>query len=267
MGKIGRNAPCPCGSGKKFKRCHGKDGATTFFLSEQIKDVLGVQQAKEATRIKQQGLGRPIVSTEFQGHRFVAVKDKLHYSKKWKFFTDFLADYIRLTLGGDWGNAELKKPFEDRHPLMQWYDGYCRYQEQTIKTPGEVHSADIIGVVACYLGVAYALYLLDHNAALQTRLINRLKNPSNFQGAYYELIVASILIRAGFTLTLEDETDPAAKHCEFAAVSKTTGKRYWVEAKMRAIDGVLGDRQSATRSSNSVAPISVVNVSFRSSSA
>ena len=22
--KIGRNAPCPCGSGKKYKQCHGK---------------------------------------------------------------------------------------------------------------------------------------------------------------------------------------------------------------------------------------------------
>ena len=22
--KIGRNDPCPCGSGKKFKKCHGK---------------------------------------------------------------------------------------------------------------------------------------------------------------------------------------------------------------------------------------------------
>ena len=26
-GKIGRNDPCPCGSGKKFKHCHGKPGA------------------------------------------------------------------------------------------------------------------------------------------------------------------------------------------------------------------------------------------------
>ena len=25
--KIGRNAPCPCGSGKKYKYCHGKDSA------------------------------------------------------------------------------------------------------------------------------------------------------------------------------------------------------------------------------------------------
>ncbi|WP_411910557.1 SEC-C metal-binding domain-containing protein [Paucibacter sp. DJ1R-11] len=23
-GHVGRNDPCPCGSGKKFKSCHGK---------------------------------------------------------------------------------------------------------------------------------------------------------------------------------------------------------------------------------------------------
>jgi preprotein translocase subunit SecA len=23
--KIGRNDPCPCGSGKKYKKCHGQD--------------------------------------------------------------------------------------------------------------------------------------------------------------------------------------------------------------------------------------------------
>jgi preprotein translocase subunit SecA len=22
--KVGRNDPCPCGSGRKYKRCHGK---------------------------------------------------------------------------------------------------------------------------------------------------------------------------------------------------------------------------------------------------
>jgi preprotein translocase subunit SecA len=30
--KVGRNDPCPCGSGKKYKKCHGKDeegGGTT----------------------------------------------------------------------------------------------------------------------------------------------------------------------------------------------------------------------------------------------
>jgi preprotein translocase subunit SecA len=24
VGQVGRNEPCPCGSGKKYKHCHGK---------------------------------------------------------------------------------------------------------------------------------------------------------------------------------------------------------------------------------------------------
>jgi len=27
VAKIGRNEPCPCGSGKKYKDCHEKDGS------------------------------------------------------------------------------------------------------------------------------------------------------------------------------------------------------------------------------------------------
>ena len=25
--RVGRNEPCPCGSGKKYKQCHGRGGA------------------------------------------------------------------------------------------------------------------------------------------------------------------------------------------------------------------------------------------------
>jgi preprotein translocase subunit SecA len=27
VAKVGRNEPCPCGSGKKYKACHGRAGA------------------------------------------------------------------------------------------------------------------------------------------------------------------------------------------------------------------------------------------------
>ncbi len=27
VSKVGRNAPCPCGSGKKYKQCHGAQAA------------------------------------------------------------------------------------------------------------------------------------------------------------------------------------------------------------------------------------------------
>ena len=32
--KVGRNDPCPCGSGKKYKKCHGaKPGSNAFEAS------------------------------------------------------------------------------------------------------------------------------------------------------------------------------------------------------------------------------------------
>ena len=101
-------------------------------------------------------------------------------------------------------------------------------------------AAAVTGIVACYLGLAYNLYLLAHNVELQKKLIDRLKVPNQFQGAYYELIVANLLIRAGFELELEDEADGTSKHCEFSARSRRTGKKYWVEAKMRSVVGHFG---------------------------
>jgi hypothetical protein len=239
MAKIGRNEPCHCGSGLKYKKCHGAPSAAAAppFSAQNIIDT---HRAAETIRETQQGLGRPIVGFKVDDHQVVAVGNKIFFSKAWKTFPDFLADYIKQKLGSDWGNAEIAKPLELRNPVMQWYDAYCRYQAQTIKKPGEVTNAQVTGIVACYLGLAYSLYLLDHNVEIQDRLIARLKDPGNFQGAFYELFVANVLIRACFQLTLEDETDGAAKHCEFAAVSRRTGKKYWVEAKMRAVAGVLG---------------------------
>jgi hypothetical protein len=173
-------------------------------------------------------------------HQFVAVGNKLYHSPIWKTFPDFLADYIKNILDSTWGNSELAKPFAERHTVIQWYDAFCRYQQATIKTPGAATESVVTGVVACYLGLAYGLYLLAHNVELQERLIARLKVPDQFQGAYYEVIVASILIRAGFELALEDETDGTTKHCEYSARSRRTGKKFWVEAKMRSVAGLLG---------------------------
>ncbi len=200
--------------------------------------------AHERIRQTQQGLGRPIISIRLKDQQMVAVGSTVYYSAKWKTFPDFLSHYITVKLTPEWGNAEIAKPLEERHPIMQWYDAFCRYQAATIPVPGEVSEAETTGVVACYLGLAYSLYLMDHNVELQDRLIRRLKDPGNFQGAYYETIIANVLVRAGFELTLEEESDPSRKHCEFAAVSKQTRRKYSVEAKMRAVVGLLGRTES-----------------------
>ena len=145
----------------------------------------------------------------------VAVANNMFWSKDWKTFPDFLNTYIKKALGSEWGNEEIKKPLAERHTILQWYDAYTRYQQQVIKEKEQITSSPITGIVACYLGLAYSLYLIAHNVELQARLVRRLIDPAQFQGAYYELIVANTLIRAGFNLELEDEADGKSKHCEF----------------------------------------------------
>jgi hypothetical protein len=190
--------------------------------------------AHQVQRERQQGLGRPIVSTEAFGYRLVAVKNRLLHSQKWRTFHDFLCDYIKVAIGVDWGNAELAKPLNQRHPILVWYHHLCLYQQTFIKEPGEVYSAPMTGAVAAYMQLAYDLYALDHNAELQEKLIGRLKDRDNFAGARYEVYVAATLIRAGFDLEFENEDDRSSSHCEFVATHKRTGKRFSVEAKHRA---------------------------------
>ena len=105
------------------------------------------------------------------------------------------------------------KDWEERHPILRWYHDFCLWQQKGENRPDGTFSGISTGIVYCYLGLAYGLYLLSHNVELQSRLIKRLKDARNFQGAYYEIIVASCLIRAGFELALEDETDESEKHC------------------------------------------------------
>ena len=241
--KIGRNKTCPCGSGKKYKHCHGWSGPSPFgspVLADALRHSFEKHEAQERVRQAQQGHGKPIISTKANEHQVVAVGNQLHFSKSWKTFIDFLGHYMKLKFTAEWGNAEIAKPLEERHTLMQWYNAVCRVQAKSIKKPGEPASMEMIGDLACYYGLAYALYQIEHNVELQNRMIVRLKDRSNFQGAYYELMIARVLIAAGFELTLEDEVDRGSQHCEFAAVSKASGQKFWIEAKMRSVAGLLG---------------------------
>jgi hypothetical protein len=233
MAKIGRNHACPCGSGKKYKRCHGAN-AVPRNSSGNLGDAIVRMEAKQIQRVRQQGLGKPIISAEAFGRRFVAVNNRLLHSKTWRTFHDFLGAYIRTVIGSEWGNAELLKPLAERHPILVWYHHVCNHQRQFVTVPGQVHSAPATGAVSAYLQLAYDLYALEHNAGLQRKLIERLRNRENFYGARYEVFVAAMLIRAGFDLEFEDEDDRASSHCEFTATFPKTGKRFSVEAKQRS---------------------------------
>lgn len=242
MAKQQRNGPCSCGSGRKFKRCcYGKLGQRA--MPPHMAIVLQELEAQERIRERQQGKGKPIIAVKDGDRQIVAVNNRLISGMGWKTFADFLQYYIKDRLGFEWGQAEIGKPLNERHIIMQWYDAKCRYQKRVMNGAGEVQSAPMTGVLACYFGLAYSLYLMDHNADLQAKMIARLKNPDQFQGAFFEMLVASALIRAGYELVLEDEDSRKTRHCEFAAIKRDNGKRYTVEAKSRTVAGFLGSKQ------------------------
>ena len=107
--KTERNAPCPCGSGKKYKKCcflRGNPAVPATPLPREVQTALQAQMQAEQIRRERFGEVRPVIHADFQGHRFVAVGNELHYSKDWKTFPDFLQGYIASVLGTDWGNTE-----------------------------------------------------------------------------------------------------------------------------------------------------------------
>jgi len=141
--QVGRNDPCPCGSGKKFKKCHGAPAAPSFTvregpLPEGVRKSIEQHKAAEMQRQQQQGLGKPIISETLKGYRVVAVGSRLYYSNRWKTFHDFLDHYVKTLLGPDWGTSELKKAQTERHPLLVWYETAVRYMNQFVKEPGTV---------------------------------------------------------------------------------------------------------------------------------
>lgn len=258
--KIGRNAPCPCGSGLKYKKCHGGDQSSHISksgtvdqklfenLPPHIQRQIIEQETKKKRRKAQYGEVRDTISVDFKEHKFVAVGNQLHYSKTWKTFHDFLFDYIKNCLGSDWGNSELQKDFQKKHPILQWYKLLCDFQKKHITKKGEIYSADCTGVVGAYLSLAYDLYVLRHHSLLQKHLVQRLKDKKQFQGTRYEIFVTASFIKAGFDIEFEDESDRTKSHCEFEATHKFSGKKYSVEAKSRHRLGYLG--QNGTPKNN-----------------
>lgn len=223
--------------GKKSPASSGWDPVRDSLPDEVIKEW---NRAREAEKIRQRlGLPRPIVSSKFQGQRVVAV-GPFSYFGDWKTFPDFLMYYIRSILGNDWGAKELKKPFEEMHPIMQWFVEMCRFQKKQTPNKDGMYGAVPNGATVAYLFLSYDLYLLAHNAEIQSELVRRLRIKEQFQGARYELFAAATCIRAGFDLQFEDETDRSKRHVEFIGTHRPTGQKISVEAKSRHREGVLG---------------------------
>lgn len=189
-------------------------------------------EAQEYRRRLAQGLGRPIISFEKDGSRYIQVGNQLQCSPNWKTFPDFLFDYIKQLFTSDWGNSELKKTDENAHPLIIWFRKLGHWQREIEKNAkSDIYMYQPIGAARAYLGLAYDLYLCAHNATIQEKLMSRLRNKNQFEGAAYEAFVVGTFIKAGYSIEFEDEQDESRSHCEFTATHLVTGRNFSVEAK------------------------------------
>jgi hypothetical protein len=202
--------------------------------------VFEEKQRKEQERVARFGQIRPQISTVWQGQRMVTVRSRIYHSDRWKFFPDFLRDYVPEVLGIDWCKAEAAKPETERHPIITWRAQGAAYMNAQPPQPDGTRVALPSGALAAYNCFAYDLYVVDDNGGLDEELLQRLKNRDLFQGARHELFAEATCYRAGFTVQHENEKDGSTRHVEFVVRHVTTGQLLSVETKSRHRQGVLG---------------------------
>ncbi|MGV1917087.1 YecA family protein [Rhizobium sp. 22-785-1] len=224
-----RSAPCPCGSGKKFKHCHGAvsrpEGTTPDPLTQRL--VAERARAAELARKLQHGYGRPLVSFVFNGQRFVAVGTRVIGSPRWRFFSDFLLANLRGVLGSEWISS-LSATMPD-HPLLRWLGKL----EAKFAEVGGGAKIDVVGWVSALNRLSYAVYLIEHNDKLPNSLLKRLRQSAQFDAACYEAIVASAFAIAGASVDGAEDGRAGNKPTPEFYASFSGRDRYSVEAKRK----------------------------------
>lgn len=259
MSKIGRNDPCTCGSGKKYKKCHGGINSPntsetrtapqfTFRkvepgeFPEELLKAVRQPAAQNRAFTSQFGHVREPVTAEYQGFRFVAAGNKLVFqpAQRAQFFTDILMTFVPNVFGKEWFDEEIAKPKGTRHPVMEARVKALTFMNKQPKNPDGSYKVQMTGPMLSYFTFAYDLFVVQDNGRLDERLLERLKNCDQFQGARHELFAEATCLRAGFTIEHEDETDGTTRHAEFTATHRITGQKVSVEAKSKHRPGVLG---------------------------
>lgn len=202
---------------------------------------------------------RPVIHTAGNGMRFVAAGSRVFYSnpkgKPWKYFADFLKAFAEQTFGREWILEETKKPQEKQHQIVKFHGVLYGELKNAPQDEQRDYMISPCGTSNYLLNLAYDLYILQDNGALPARLVDRLKQKDQFQGARHEVFAAATCIRAGFKITYEDERNGMKKPTEFIATHPGTGLQIAVEAKSRHRAGILDANVPGKRKMNPKAEI------------
>lgn len=246
MKKLGRNDLCPCGSGKKYKKCHlglyNKEGHP--ILPKDVEDMARRFYDLPKEPFARGGFltGRSFIDTIHDGKRYRAVGEKIYERPEDETFHEFILFFLGETIGHTWIQLELKKPNSDQHILGKWFqeaiDATNRKLHQV--RDSKVFTVKKTGNLRSLLSLAYDFYSLAHcNAHTLPNLLKRLKSGTSFQSARYEIAVGGMAVRAGFDIKWINDK---SKHVEFIGVNKYTNDKVAFEAKSHFRTGVF-DKQ------------------------
>ena len=231
--KVGRNDPCPCGSGKKYKKCCLIKIAYVDPTPPNDKELDGVIPGEVVPGTKKLILK----SYVWKGHRWRIIWNVMHYRPLNETFHDFLLHMLRWALGKEWLEAQAKLPPDGQHAVFKWLGSFKDLANSPLRIAKGAYVPS--GPMRATLSLAYDLYYLQLVNKLPDSLVERLRDMKAFQGARYEIAIAATFARADFDIELLDEKVKKEKHCEFIAKHKRTSTEVYVEAKSRVRQGVL----------------------------
>lgn len=208
-------------------------------MQEAVQKIFEKRKLQESYQQEKFGYSPSIMSCMLGEKRIVMCNNKLHQGD-WRNPRDYLISYLKTTIGEDWLETESKKGLHEQHEIVRWY----REGRRNIKNIQDHNWTNPNGAALALCHLAYDLFILDCSNKLSERLLKRLRNKENFNGARYEALVFATLIRAGFEIEFIDEVSGEnGKVAECKAKHVATGEYILVEAKTRNVKGVLGSAQ------------------------
>jgi len=206
------------------------------------------QYRKEA--IASSFAGPAPIKIDHQGYTFRAIGSRLYYRESHRTYVDFLLELVKFAFGQKWHKAQVDMPEHQRHVVMQWMGSWYRHCS-TIR-PKDAPEKAIFGTAPtgdgqALLTLADDLYRLQLAGSLTSRLMHRLRIPTEFQGARYEIQVASIFLRSGFQIEWTTNNGPQTRGTSAVSSARYTAtpvKAWRWKPKSRKRPGVLGVKGS-----------------------
>jgi len=249
--KIGRNDPCPCGSGKKYKYCCYKKVIPIFTKLESAPELEELRKRCELESMERkirylEPLGiyvdfvKPLI---YDGGKWWSLNDKVYYNHPAnETFHEFIIKVLCQTLGEQWRREQADLPEEQQHFIYHCWLKFNEWAQRNAVAEnkiGNIYSNSPDGWTKSLLSLAFDVASIIHKEHMPIKLLNRLKNKAEYQGARYEVAIAAIFARLGFKLQFLDEQETVGSHPEFIANDVQSGESIAVEAKSKHREGVI----------------------------